>query len=182
LQANLAGGVVVLIVAVLGSRVPGAHHPASAAGIAVQTMAGLLAAIQLWANDASDSMVRWAARQIERNRWRIAGLFDGSLRSFLLSTAWCGLGYSLLTAFSWIPTALVGWLLIVPVLLISLTGALVFMGSLLMYGSAQLLERQSLPDGQAMTTLQGRIGENDWIWPLVGLAFLLGGILQIAGA
>jgi hypothetical protein len=53
---------------------------------------------------------------------------------------------------------------------------------LLMYGSAQLVEQQSLPDGQATTALQARFAEKAWVWPLVGFAFLLGGILQIAVA
>jgi hypothetical protein len=182
LQASIGIGTAILVVAMLASFASGADHPVSAAGIALQTFAGLLAAIQLWANNASDSMVRWAARQIERNRWRVARLFDGSLRSLLLSTAWCGLGYAAVKAFKWAPNGVVAWPLVIPTLVIFVAGVLVFVGALVVYVSAQVLEQQSLPDGEAMTTLQSRIAENDWVWPLVGLAFLLGGILQIAVA
>jgi hypothetical protein len=183
LQASIAVGTVILVAAMLASMVSGAEHPVSATGIALQTLAGLAAAIQLWANNASDAMVRWGARQIECNRWRIARLFDGSLRSLLLSMAWCGLGYIIVRApLGWVPAEAIAWLLVVLVLLILATGIVVFMGSLLVYVSAQALDQQSLPDGQAMTTLQSQIAENDWIWPLVGLAFLLGGILQLAVA
>jgi ABC-type uncharacterized transport system permease subunit len=183
LQASIAVGMVILVAAMLASIASGADHPVSAAGIALQTLAGLAAAIQLWANNASDAMVRWAARQVERNRWRVARLFDGSLKSLLLSTAWCALGYIVIRApFGWVPAEAIAWPLVVLALLTFATGIVVFMGSLLVYVSAQVLEQQSLPDGRAMTTLQSRIAENDWIWPLVGLAFLLGGILQIAVA
>jgi hypothetical protein len=175
--------VALLVAAIFVSRVPDAHHPASAAGIALQTFAGLLAAIQLWANSASDAMVSWAARQIECNRWHVAALFDGTLRSLLLSAAWCGLGSVLARLpLGWVPTEVLAWLLVIPALVIFATGILVFMGALLMYGAAQLLNHQSLPDGRAMTTLQSRIAENDWVWPLVGLAFIVGGILQMVVA
>lgn len=182
LQAGIAVGAAILLVAALVSIASNAEHPVSAAGIALQTLAGLLAAIQLWANNASDAMVRWAARQIESNRWGVAGLFDGRPRSFVLSTVWFALGYGALKAFRWAPDGVAGWLLLLPTLLIFLTGVLVQVGAMLMYVSTQVFEHQSLPDGEAMTTLQARITENSWIWPLVGFAFLLGGILQIAAA
>jgi len=175
-------GAAVMIAACLLSIVWGADHPLPAAGIALQTMAGLLAAIQLWANNASDAGLRWTAQQIARNRWRIAGLFDGTLRSLLCSAAWCGLGYLTIKTPGLAPNAFVGWALVIPALLIFLGGIAALLGSLLMYGSAQLVEQQSLPDGRAATTLQARIAERDWVWPLVGLAFLLGGILQLAVA
>jgi hypothetical protein len=68
IQAYVVAGIAILIAAILFSIVWGADHPVPAAGIALQTMAGLLAAIQLWANSASDAAVRWTAQQIERDR------------------------------------------------------------------------------------------------------------------
>jgi hypothetical protein len=171
-----------MVVAILLTVAWGADHPVPAAGIALQTLAGLLAAIQLWANNASDAMVRWGAQQIARNRWHVARLFDGTLRSLLLSAIWCALGFFLIRTPGWASSNAVAWLLGIPALLVLMAGIVALLGSLLMYGSARLVDRQSLPDGRAMTTLQARIGENDWIWPLVGLAFLLGGILQMAAA
>ena len=182
LQASLVTGAAILIAALLLSIVWGADHPLPAAGIALQTMAGLLAAIQLWANNASDSGLRWTAEQIARNRWHIARLFDGTLRSLLCSAAWCGLGYVVIKTPKLASNAIVGWALAVPALLIFLGGIVALLGSLLMYGSALLVEQKSLPDGRAATALQARIAERDWVWPLVGLAFLLGGILQLAVA
>jgi len=175
-------GAALLVLTILAWISSGAHDAGSAAGVALQTGAGLFAAIQLWANNASDSVVRWAARQIERNRWGIAKLFDGSTRSFVLAAIWCALGYGALKALRWAPGGVLEWVLGIPSLLLFTTGALVFFGALLMFASAQALEHQSLPDGRATTTLQDLIAKNDWIWPLVGLAFLLGGILQIAAA
>jgi hypothetical protein len=171
-----------MITAILFTFAWGADHPVPAAGIALQTLAGLLAAIQLWANNASDAMVRWGAQQIARNRWHLARLFDGTLRSLQLSATWCALGFFLIRTPDWASTNAVAWLLAIPALLVLMMGVVTLLGSLLMYGSARLVDRQSLPDGRAMTTLQARIAENDWIWPLVGLAFLLGGIFQIAAA
>jgi len=182
IQAYVVAGIAILIAAILFSIVWGADHPVPAAGIALQTMAGLLAAIQLWANNASDAAVRWTAQQIERDRWRIAGLFDGSLSSLLGSAGWCGLGYLALRTPSMATNVIVEWALAILSLLIFMGGIVALLGSLLMYGSALLVEEQSLPDGQATTALQARFGEKDWIWPLVGLAFLLGGALQIAVA
>jgi hypothetical protein len=175
-------GAAILIAAILFSIVWGADRPVPAAGIALQTMAGLLAAIQLWANNASDTVVRWAAQQIERDRWRIAGLFDGSLGSLLCSAGWCVLGYLAIRTPSLATNVIVEGVLTIISLLIFMGGIVALLGSLLMYGSALLVEQQSLPDGQATTALQARFAENNWIWPLVGLAFLLGGILQMAAA
>ena len=46
------------------------------------------AAVQLWANNASNTLLRWAANQIDSNRWHVAGLLDGRLRSLLIATGW----------------------------------------------------------------------------------------------
>ena len=92
LQSTLLTGIAILIAAIFISLVRTADHPATAAGIVLQTLAGLFAAVQLWANNVSNTLLRWAANQIDSNRWHIAGLFDGRLRSLLIATAWACLG------------------------------------------------------------------------------------------
>jgi hypothetical protein len=37
-------------------------------------------------------LVGWAARQIAANPWRVAGIFNGRLRSLLIASAWLFLG------------------------------------------------------------------------------------------
>ncbi len=100
-----------LAAALLTVQVPSAKNPVAAAGITLQTLAGLLAAIQLWANSASDALV-----------------------------------------------------------------------AMFMYVGSLFIGRELAPDGEALTALQSRLNANDWIWPIVGLVFVLGGMLQVAVA
>jgi hypothetical protein len=179
----VASGLAFLVAGLLGSRVLAADHPAIAAGIALQTLAGLLAAIQLWANSASDGLVRWMAHQIAINRWHVAGLFDGRLRSFLLASAWLVLGLlAVRIPLAWTPTEALAWLIVISALLVFATGALVYIVAAFMMIGSLFASPDPPPDGEAVTALQGRLAANDWIWPIVGFVFVLGGILQIAGA
>jgi hypothetical protein len=167
-----------LIAALLTSRVLSAEKPAAAAGIALQTLAGLLAAIQLWANSASDKLVGWAARQIAANRWHFARLFDGSPRSLFLAAGWYVLGVIAVR----LPVAGLGWLIAIPASLILISGALVYVLVMFMVVGSLFVGKEPPPDGKALTALRDRIDANDWVWPLIGAAFLIGGALQIAVA
>jgi hypothetical protein len=179
----VVAGVGLAIVVVPMSQVVNARHPAAAAGIALQTVVGLMAAIQLWANNASDALVRWVAGQIARNRWCFFGLFDGRIRSLMLATAWFSLCLLVVRIpLDWAPNQLVGWSLAIPILLFFLTGTLVYIGAMFMTVGALMTSTAPPPDGEAVTALHDRLTASDWIWPLLGLAFLVGGILQIAVA
>lgn len=183
LQAIVVAGVALLVATLLAVQVPGAEHPVAAAGIGLQTLAGLLAAIQLWANSASDAAVRWMAEQVADNRWRIAGLFDGRLRSFVIAAGWYLLGLAVVRLpLVWVPVEAVGWLIAIPALLILLTGAITFMLATFMFAGSLFIDGTPHPDGEVLTVLRGRLDANDWIWPLVGLVFVLGGVLQVASA
>lgn len=109
LQSIVVAGVALLVATLLAMQVRSAEHPVAAAGIALQTLAGLLAAIQLWANSASDAVVRWVAEQIADNRWWIAGLFGGRLRSFVIAAGWYLLGIAVVRLpLGWVPAEAVG--------------------------------------------------------------------------
>jgi hypothetical protein len=178
----VVAGAAFALVTVLAWFAVNAHHPAVAAGIALQTLAGLLAAVQLWANNASDAMVGWAARQIAHNRWRLAGLFDGRLRSLALAAAW------LLTAvaadvlfLAWSPGEIVGWPIAILLAANFIVATPIFLLVLFVWGGAQIVDGEALADGEALTSLQARLDAN-WVWPIVALAFLVGGLLQLAAA
>jgi hypothetical protein len=180
LQSIVASGLAFLVAALLVSRVFEADQPVLAAGIALQTLAGLLAAIQLWANSASDTLVRWTAHQIAVNRWHIAGLLDGRIRSLLLASGWFLLGLlAVRIPLAWASEVL-AWLIVIPALLIFTSGALVYILAMFMMIGNLFASPNLPPDGKAVTALQARLAANDWIWPLVGLAFVIGGILQVA--
>ena len=183
LQSTVLVAIAILVAAVLFSLVRTADHPVAAAGIVLQTLAGLFAAMQLWANNASNTVLRWMAEQIDSNRWHIAGLLDGRFRSLLIATAWFISAYiaNLLLGI-WSPSEIVGWPVAIILVANFVVGALIFFLALLMYLGAQLLDGEPLPDGEASTALEARLAANDWIWPFVALAFLAGGILQVAAA
>lgn len=176
-------GVALLVATFLAVKVPNAEHPVAAAGIALQTLAGLLAAVQLWANSVSDTAVRWIAEQIAGDRWRIAGLFDGRLRSFAIAAGWYLLGLAVVRLpLGWVPVEAVGWLITIAALLILSTGAITFMLATFMFAGSLVTDETQHPGAEALTVLRGRLDANDWIWPLVGLVFVLGGALQVAAA
>lgn len=183
LESTVLAGIAILITAVFISLVRTADHPLAAAGIGLQTLAGLFAAMQLWANNASNTLLRWAANQIDSNRWHIAGLLDGRLRSLLIATAWLASTYIADRLFRiWNPDEIVGWPIAIFLAVNFVVGALIFFLALLMCAGAHLLDGEPLPDGEASTALEARLAANDWVWPFVALAFLAGGMLQILAA
>ena len=183
LESTVLTGIALLIAVVFVSLAQTADHPAAAAGIGLQTLAGLFAAVQLWANNASNTLLRWAADQIDSNRWHVAGLLDGRLRSLLIATAWAVGGFFCLGLPGALdPPAYIGWPLTIAIAALAIVGAIVFFLALFMCAGAYFLNGEPLPDGEASTGLQARLAANDWVWPLVALAFLAGGILQVAAA
>jgi hypothetical protein len=183
LQSTVLIGIALLIAAVFFSLAQTADHPVAAAGIGLQTLAGLFAAVQLWANNASNTLLRWATNQIISNRWHVAGLFDGRLRSLLIATVW-GVGgfFSLGLPGTLDPPPAIGWPLAIAVVAFAVTGVVAFCLTLFMCAGAYFLDGEPLPDGEALTALEARLTANDWVWPTVALAFLAGGMLQIAAA
>jgi heme/copper-type cytochrome/quinol oxidase subunit 2 len=184
LESTVLIGIVIVITFVLILLVRAADHRTAAAGIGLQTLAGLFAAVQLWANNASDAFVRWAARQIKTNRWHVAGLLDSRLRSLFIATGWAVGGFfSLRLPRVLGPPAAIGWPLAIAAVAFAVTGAIVLCLALFMFASAVLVaDEEPLPDGEALTGLQARLAGNDWVWPFVALAFLVGGILQVVAA
>jgi hypothetical protein len=183
LQSTVLTGIALLITVVFVSLAQTADHPVAAAGIGLQTLAGLFAAVQLWANNASDALLRCVADQIDSNRWHVTGLLDGRLRSLLIATAWAVGGFfSLGLPGALDPPAYIGWPLAIAVATVAVTGAIAFFLALFMCAGAYFLDGEPLPEGEASTALQARLAGNDWIWPIVALAFLVGGMLQIAAA
>lgn len=66
--------------------------------------------MQFSANNASDALVRWSEGQIDSNRWRIAGLFDGRLSSPLIAAGWLLTAYIANRLFLlWSPDGIIGW-------------------------------------------------------------------------
>jgi hypothetical protein len=110
LESTVLTGIAFLIAVVFFSLAQTADHPVAAAGIGLQTLAGLFAAVQLWANNASNTLLRRAANQIDSNRWHVAGLLDGQLRSLLIATVWAVGGFfSLGLPGALDPPAYIGW-------------------------------------------------------------------------
>jgi hypothetical protein len=183
LQTTILVAIAVLVTAILVSLVRTAEHQVTAAGIVLQTLAGLFAAMQLWANNASDAVLRWTAKQIDSNRWRIAGLLNGRPCSLLIATVWFASAYLVLLLFGvWNPDEIIGLLVAIILVANFVVSALILLLALLMYFGAQLLDGEPLPDGEASTALEARLAASNWIWPFVALAFLAGGILQVAAA
>jgi hypothetical protein len=180
---SIAAAVAAVFVSVLFLLVRSAEHPVAAAGIALQTLAGFFATVQLWANSPSDSLLEWCARQVEKKRWRVAGLLDGRLRSLVVAAVWYQLA-SIALDFSgrWDMPAAVEWPIVICLLLLLLTGGVVLLFSLAMYGAVQLTGSGGAPRGKALIALRAQLRNSEWPWPLVGVGFLAGGLLQIAAA
>jgi hypothetical protein len=181
LESTVLACVAIVITFVFASLVRSADHPTVAAGIGLQTLAGLFAAVQLWGNNASDALVRWAARQIDSNSWHIGGLFDGRFCSPLIAAAWLLSAYGVDRLFRmWSPCEIVGWPIAILILVNFVVALLVLVLSLFMYTGARLVGgAELLPDGEPVTALRARLAANNWIWPIVALTFLGGGVLQI---
>jgi hypothetical protein len=159
-----------------------AEHPGVAVGILLQTLAGLLASGRLWANSASDALIRWGAHQIKANRLGIAGLFDGSLPSLALATTWCATGFFLGGSIAWPPTDAFHWLVAIAATAILWSGVAVYMLAMAMFVGRVFVGAKPPPDGASLRTLEARLASNDWPWSLAGFAFLAGALLEISAA
>ena len=127
LQSTVLIGIALLIAVVFISLAQTADHPVAAAGIGLQTLAGLFAAVQLWANNASNALLRCAADQIDSNRWHVTGLLDGRLRSLMIATVWAVGGFfSLGLPGALDPPTYIGWPLAIAVAALAITGATAF--------------------------------------------------------
>jgi hypothetical protein len=180
---SIATAAALLFLTVIYLWIRSAANPLAATGIAMQTLAGFFASVQLWANSPSDSLLKWCARQVERNRWGVAGLLDGRLRSFLLAALWYlvadrALG---LASDSDLP-AVVSWPLIIGLLLLFMLGAVVLLLALLMFGAVRLAGNAGAPRGRGLIALRAQLRSSEWPWPIVGVVFLMGGVLQIAAS
>lgn len=183
LESTVLIAIALLTAVVFVSLAQTADHPVAAAGVGLQTLAGLFAAVQLWANNASNTLLRWAANQIDSNRWHVAGLLDGRLRSLLIATVWAVGGFfSLGLPGALDPPVYIGWPLAIAIGAFALAAAIAFFLALFMCAGAYFLDGESLPEGEASTGLQARLAGNNWVWSLVALVFLVGGLLQIAAA
>jgi len=183
LQAIVAIGLALGIGGLLLAMVFSAGQPAGAFGIALQTVAGLLAATQLWANRATDAVIRWTARQIEINRFGLAGLLDGSLRSFAIATAYCCLGAFAGGAAPWPATTTLDWLVVVLAVVLLWSGAIMFTLATVMFVATTFLVGTSSPrDGAVLRGLRDWLVARDWVWTLIGLSILVGALLQLSAA
>lgn len=149
----------------------------------MQTLAGLVVAVRLWANVPADAAVAWVARQIGRGRWRITGLLDGRLLSMCLAAGFY-LAANLTAKTLWLlaPTGAVGWAIAVPALALFAFSAIVFVLSMFMLLGAVLAPQNPLPDGEAATGAQARLAASGWVWPALGLVVVIGGLLQVFGS
>jgi len=180
---SIATAVALLFLAVLYVWIRSAEHPLAASGIALQTLAGFFASVQLWANNPSDSLLQWCSRQVEQRRWGVAGLLDGRFRSLLLAAAWyVAAGKMLELSGRWQLPPVVEWPVAIGLLLLFVLGGVVLLLALTMFGAVRLHSGGSAPRGRALIALRAQLRASDWPWPLVGLAFLAGGVLQIAAA
>ena len=132
-----------------------AGQPAVAFGIALQTVAGLLAATQLWANRATDAAIRWTARQIEINRFGLAGLLDGRPQSLAIATAYCCVGAFAGGAAPWPAATTVDWLVVVVVVVLAVvllwSGAIMFaLATVMFVATTFLVDTSSPPDGAVL--------------------------------
>ena len=80
------------------------------------------------------------------------------------------------------PVEGLAWLIAIPALVTFVTGVVACVLAMFMYVGSLFIGRELAPDGEALIPLQSRLNANDWIWPIVGLVFVLGGMLQVAAA
>lgn len=171
-----------MLVYALSFSILSAVHPIVAIGILLQALAGLLASGRLWANGASDGLIRWGAHQVKTNRLGIAGLLDGSPVSLALATAWCAAGFFFGNSVMWPPTDPFQWLVAIAATATLWSGAVVYMLAMAMVAGRVLVGPKSLPDGVALRSLEAKLASNDLAWSLAGVAFLAGTLLEISAA
>jgi hypothetical protein len=179
LQTVVVVGLAFFISALFFVRIPEAGDRIAAVGLALQTLAGLLASARLWANGAADAAVSWLARQIGRGRSRGLGLLDGRVVSLALAGCFYVVA-NLMAKALWALTPMgpLGFFVAVPALLLLAAGAALFMLAMCMFAGAVLSPTNPLPDGKALTGAKVRMAARKWVWPAIGLAIVVGGLLQ----
>jgi hypothetical protein len=182
LQSIVVVGLALLIASLFVVGISDAENPAVALGIALQTITGLLASVQLWASRAADVAVNWVARQIGRKRRSILGLLDGRPLSMFLAAGFYVIARLLATELWSVSSPGLGRLSITLLsLLVFAVAACAFVLAMFMFVGSVLLPRTPLPDGAAVTGACSRLMAQRWIWPAFGCAFVLGGLLQTLG-
>jgi hypothetical protein len=157
-----------------------AVHPTVAVGIVFQTVAGVLATPQFWANSATDSVVGRAARQIEKSRFGIIGLFNGSPRSLVITLCWCCTGAFCAGAVPTPADGILDWMFVGFAVIAVSSGLLAFVLALLAVSARTLLIGLATPpDGVVLRTFGGWLAARAWVGPVLGLLFVAGGALQL---
>jgi MFS family permease len=173
-------GIALLISAPFFFRMRYSGNPAASLGLGLQTLSGLVASVQLWANGTADALVGWIARQIGRGRSRVLGLFDGRVSSmFIAGGCYVAAMYVARILWALTPPGPIGFVVAVPALLILASAALVFVLAMFMFLGVVISPQKPLPEGEAMTGLQTRLAESSWFWPLMAPVFVIGGLLQL---
>lgn len=180
LQSAVVVGFGLLISAPFFIWIQNSEDPVGASGLALQTLCGLVASVRLWANGSADAAVSWIARQIGKGRLRGLGLLDGRALSMVLAGG-CYVLASHTADLLWTvtPPGPVGFLVVLPGLLLLVVGFALFVLAMFMFVGATLAPAKPLPDGEAVTGVYSRLSDQGWVWPLLGLAIVVGGLLQM---
>jgi hypothetical protein len=180
LQAILVVELMIGVSGLLLTMVFSAGHPAVAVGIVLQAVAGLLAATRLWANSATDSAIKWAARQIKKNRLGIIGLFDGSPRSLVITLCWCCVGAFCAGAAPVPADGILDYMFVVFAAVTVWSGVLAYLFAMLaVLARMFLIGVGTPPDGVVLRTLGSWLTARDWVWSMVGLLIFAGCLLQL---
>jgi MFS family permease len=180
LQSGIVVGIALLISAPFYLRMRHSGDPAASLGLGLQTLSGLVASVQLWANATADALVSWIARQIGRGRSRVLGLLDGRASSMFIA-AGCYVAAMYVARILWAltPPGPVGFAVAVPALLILAFTALAFVLAMFMFVGVVISPKEPPPEGEALTGLQTRLAQSTWFWPLMVPVFVIGGLLQL---
>ena len=180
LQAILVVELMIGVSGLLLTMVFSAGRPAVAVGIVLQAVAGLLAATRLWANSATDSAIKWAARQIKKNRLGIIGLFDGSPRSLVITLCWCCVGAFCAGAAPVPADGILDYMFVVFAAVTVWSGVLAYLFAMLaVLARMFLIGVGTPPDGVVLRTLGSWLTARDWVWSMVGLLIFAGCLLQL---
>lgn len=177
LALELTAGVAYLLIMLVRS----ATRPTVAVGTILMAVAGSMGKRRFWTNGAMDSLIKWGADQIEKNRFGFTGFFDGSPRSLTVT-----LGCCCLAAFS--PRAdpahgTFGWVL--PALAApTIWGCvLVFQLAVLAFGARTILVGvDTPPDGVVFRTVRDWLAARNWIEPMAELVLWAGLLLALTAS
>lgn len=180
LQAILIVESMIAIAYLLFMMVSSAGRPAVAIGIVFQAIAGLLTATRIWANSATDSAIKWAAGQIEKNRFGFIGFFDGSPRSLAITLSWGCVGAFCAGAAPTPAHGVLDWMFVGFASVTVWSGVLVFLFAMLAFSARTILIGVGTPpDGAALRALGTWLTARDWVWSTVGILILAGCLLQL---